>query len=400
MAIETANRQNSGQLTDGPRPVAVMMSRRRELIRPGEPWLTALVGTLRRIAADGSELVVGDGIAGSEFIRRAAFRLGISCRSVVRSAELSFDDQLPVEDQALMAAADVVYALDVRDGGNLHRMLRARLQQSHRTVIVVDVEGCQSDSVRSELCQDGARLWRPTAEQLASLHRLHSVVSDTDQITTKRTTGLYLIAPFPGTRGWDLLTHTTRARPGPWPDESRDDYVDSLLEDRLGADHSTLNVLQRIVSQKRLIASDRTIRGQYRVVSFTACPLGTLPALHRFRHHLRRWDFEPFGICLKRDWLLRHGARRVLYGDEAIWNGLTDADRPFFQVAAGRSGIDWTAEQEWRMPGDLSLTDVTANEVLLFVPDFQAAKSLAQFTDWPITLWPANYPDLASPSIQ
>ena len=39
-------------------------------------------------------------------------------------------DELPLRDRVLIAAADQVFALQVRPNGNLHRMLRARLNDS------------------------------------------------------------------------------------------------------------------------------------------------------------------------------------------------------------------------------------------------------------------------------
>ena len=185
-----------------------------------------------------------------------------------------------------------------------------------------------------------------------------------------------------------FLIHTTRACSGPWPGESFEEYADSLFEVREEADHSPLGALRRIVSQRRLIASERLIRGAHRVVSFTACSLESLPTLHRYRPHRVRWDFEPFGICIRREWLVKRGVRPVEYSDEAGWRAATDEDRPLFQVATGKSGIDWTVEQEWRCVGDLDLSELTPDDVLLFVPNFVSVKSLSRLTNWPITLWP------------
>ena len=72
------------------------------------------------------------------------------------------------------------------------------------------------------------------------------------------------------------------------------------------------------------------------------------------------------------------------------WGSMPDAHKPFFQLATGESGIDWTVEQEWRGLGDLDLSELTPNDVILFVPDYESAKSLAEVTTWPITLWPAE----------
>ena len=36
----------------------------------------------------------------------------------------------------------------------------------------------------------------------------------------------------------------------------------------------------------------------------------------------------------------------------------------------------------------IDLNDLSSDDVLLFVPNFAAAKSLAEVVEWPITLWP------------
>ena len=80
----------------------------------------------------------------------------------------------------------------------------------------------------------------------------------------------------------------------------------------------------------------------------------------------------------------------MYYGDNSRWESLPEVDRPFFQLAVGESGIDWSVEREWRHPGDLDLTTLTPDDALVFVPDFEAAKSLARISPWPITLWPVE----------
>jgi hypothetical protein len=188
------------------------------------------------------------------------------------------------------------------------------------------------------------------------------------------------------------LTHCTRRRPGPWPGEDEDQFLDDLILDRAGADHSALAALWRIVHSGRLIASGEFVRGETPVVSFTAVPLSQLQTLRTYRSHLGRWDFEPYGICIRRDWLQRCGARPVQYGDESLWETLPDADRPFFQksdshTASGKR-IDWTVEREWRHVGDMELEAIPAEAALLFVPSESEARQLAAVSPWPIVVLP------------
>src|SRR5690606_1588616 len=137
------------------------------------------------------------------------------------------------------------------------------------------------------------------------------------------------------------LAHWTRRQPGPWPDESEADYVESLLVDPQARDRAPLASLLRILRMQRLIATNRLTRSVAKVVCFTACPLVDFLRRRTFRSMHARWDFEPYGVCIDRQWLIHHGARPVIYGDEATWRQMADDDRPFFQhrgTAAGSRG--------------------------------------------------------------
>ena len=378
-----------------PNSVAIMMSRLRRLVLPDETWVAGLRGVLRKISAEPADLLLGDGTAGSEFVRQAAVRLNLSCRLVPHPNPSGTASDYSVPDQSLMDAAEVVYVLHLRANGNLHRLLNDRLEQGRSGVILVDLPNLQPPGLRDELCRKGAMTWQPTSEQIRPFEWTDSAPATTDLRGERapESSNVYTVSPFPPAEEWGFLTHSTRACPGPWPGDSFPQYVDSLLEARAEADHSALSTLMRIVAQKELIGSGRTIRGGGRVVSFTAIPLSELPTLRRFRPHRVHWDFEPYGICVRREWLSNRGARPVQYADESAWPQLSEQQRPFFQRALGESGIDWTVEQEWRVEGDLSLHDVPSTDVILFVPHFEAAKSLAAVTSWPITLWPQECPE-------
>jgi len=107
----------------------------------------------------------------------------------------------------------------------------------------------------------------------------------------------------------DYLTHCTRGTDGPWPDQDRAEYLDNLILGRPDAAHSALSALTRIVQQRRLLATGRAIRGGTPVVCFTAAGIAELRHLRTFRSHRRRWDFEPYGIGVSREWLEQRGQR-------------------------------------------------------------------------------------------
>jgi len=369
-----------------PRRIAIVMSRLPRLIDPKAEWLGGLRAALRRVHQEGAMLSVVDGTAGSSIVQRGAERLGIPIErielpddSISPSSGDQPDHDLPHRDRVLLEAADCVIVLELRTNGNVHRALRLSLQQ-RRQVLLADLQGLQSRAVRDELLNLGATLWRPDpGEQLPFKDRAISEPTGPGDVCE--------IAAIPSAAEWVYLTHSTRACAGPWPGQSSDDYLDSLLDDSQDADHSTLAALERIVTQRRLIASSQMIRGGYAMVCFTAVPLVDLPAIRRFRNHRTRWDFEPYGICIRHQWLKDRGVRSAVYGDDAVWQGLADVDRPYFQFTS-QSGIDWTVEREWRHAGDLDLRELTTDDALLFVPRHADVIRLAAWSPWPITLWP------------
>jgi hypothetical protein len=134
------------------------------------------------------------------------------------------------------------------------------------------------------------------------------------------------------------------------------------------------------------------VRGDVPVVSFTAVPARELGRLHAYRSHLSRWDFEPYGISIRREWLAARGTRPVTYGEESLWDQLPAGDQPFFQLRQSRSAggtvWDWTVEREWRHVGDVRLDTIPADTACLFVPTAEEARQLAQISRWPVVVAP------------
>jgi len=297
--------------------------------------------------------------------------------------------ELPAPDRAIFALGDRLVALHVRPEGNLLRLLRTRLRQptspAASVFLALGPELVRSDQAAELLAAGAVGWWVMNAAGEPDHDRpapwLAAPPNDCPAAA---------LVPCPPADDWPYLTHCTRRRSGPWPGEHEAHFLDDLILDRAGADHSALAALWRIARSRRLIAGSDFVRGETPVVSFTAVPLSEIRTLRTFRSHLSRWDFEPYGICIRRDWLQRRGTRPVRYGDESLWESLPPADRPFFQkrtseTAAGRV-LDWTVEQEWRHVGDLKLDGIPAQAALLFVPSDAEARQLAASSPWPVVV--------------
>ena len=382
---------------------AIVMSRLPRLVPPDAPLLLGLRAGLRRVRDRGQLLLIGAGTAGCEFVRRGAELLNVNHKRVSpvsgvpdseQRSSFHQTDEIPERDR-ILAAVDELLVLGLRSNGHWHRLLRDRLRTGAGGVTLVDLPNLEGMTVRDELASLGAAVWKPTPAETGPLSSVHASMTTLSEDIVE-------LVPFPAADGWVSLSHTTRSCPGPWPEQSLEDYLDRLLLSRRNADHSPVGTLERILQQQRLIASERTARGGIRVVSLTASPLSHLPELRRFRPHRGRWDFEPFGLCLRRSWLEERGTRPVVYGDEARWGSLDRNDRPFFQLAHSQPSvsaevtaeeqmsarIDWTIEREWRHIGDLDLSQLPREYGLVFVPNYAAARRISAVSPWPVTLWP------------
>lgn len=369
------------------RRVAIVMSRLRRLIDPHDVWLCGLRAALRRLQESGDELFVVSGTAGCEFIQQGASRLQIPIEvrtNTFAPAAPSPEGQpaIPEQDRLLVSTPDLVLALAIRPNGHVHQALQQRLADGG-AVELIDLPRLCPPAVREDLLRRGTVLWSPSVSAQRPLATLTTRPADRPTVCE--------IAPQPPADSWVFLTHTTRACSGPWPGQSQADYIDGILDNSADADHSPLAALERIVAQRKLLAASRMIRGGEAVVCFTAVPLAHLPRLRKFQTHRARWDFEPYGLCIHKDWLQHLGARPVIYGGELTWLELSEQDRPFFQFTAdpnSPSARDWTVEEEWRHRGDLDLTSLPPEKGLLFVPRYQDAARLSGSSPWPITLWP------------
>lgn len=321
---------------------------------------------------------------------------------------------VPVRDRAIVALSDQLFIFRVRPNGNLDRLVRARLSDPMWPVASLYV-AIGPTLVQTEMADAYMHLGAIGWIVLLASGSEKRTAKTVCQISCPRNRAPFV--PVPVAEPWDYLTHCTCRRKGPWPGQVDTDYLDDLILDRDDADHSAIAALRRIVCQKRLIASSQMIRGGTPVVSFTAVPLACLYPMRVFRPHRGRWDFEPYGICIRRSNLEKLGARPVLYGDNQQWASLPATERPFFQYLdptrakpatqkglqtsthharmlqtktlkhpTGRKPVDWSMEDEWRILGDLDLAQIPPDSILVFVPTVAAAQTIAAVSDWPVVV--------------
>ncbi len=172
----------------------------------------------------------------------------------------------PLRDRLLLGLCPQVLVLDERGGGTIASLVQQRLR---------DAIWPRCSLQRAVAAAPPFSSWPNVAPES------ESPVGD-----------LQLSEPF--------LWHWTRARTGPWPEQSEEAFIDQLLWNGCGAPRGALAVLRRILCQRRLAAQSGAYRGGGAAVSFTATSLDEWKSQRAYRRHRGRWDFVPYGIGLRR----------------------------------------------------------------------------------------------------
>jgi hypothetical protein len=171
---------------------------------------------------------------------------------------------------------------------------------------------------------------------------------------------------LPDETDWTYLTHFTREPSGAWPGESQSDYLRWLCSGSPFAPRDSFASLFRILKEKRIRACGRLMPGGVPMVCFTELhPRQTVP-LRRWRSGLLRWSFTQYGLALRKEVLLQHAARAVIYSDRKTIEATSPAAQCFMQVKSSGQH-DWTIEEEWRIAGDLILVEIPQESMLALV---------------------------------
>lgn len=259
-------------------------------------------------------------------------------------------------DHIIAALSSELHGIDVRPGGNMDAVLSGATKRK-ATVIMHEI----SDRTANP-AQDGP---------IGSPRR-------------KRTVGRPESLPREGTIGsetppsWDqsiFFYHYTRSCPGAWPGQTVAAYWKSLIDGDRDAGHAAFDTLSRILRQGVIRANNKLTRGNTRVVCFSACEPSALHSLIKWRPGLMRWQLEPYAIGIRRDCLLRMGARQVIYGEQSDYRTMPDDRKSLFQIRK-TSGTDWTLEKEWRVVGDIVLDAFNPSDVVVVVANTQEAQLL------------------------
>lgn len=129
-------------------------------------------------------------------------------------------------------------------------------------------------------------------------------------------------------------------------------------------------VLDKILKEGKLRGSAYKIRGGHKCVCFTESPITELNATFSMvsiandpSQHTR---YEPYGIAVKKDWLLSKGGRPVIYQPDKEYDLLPEELRYRHVRYDPADGIDFTWEREWRIKTDELILE--PEKTLVIVP--------------------------------
>lgn len=263
-------------------------------------------------------------------------------------------------DELLSKVASRVCVLAIRKGGRTESALIRRCHSMQHPNVSVLRSSDSSTSAISKLLSSGAHQWILCSPPLSER-------TPSRQESPRPRFRIPIVDQLPE---GEFLIHCTRACPGPWPGQSEEEFLDDLIFQNEGKDHSATATLNRILTTGYLWANNQITRSNQRVVCFTEVPLESLHELRKFQSHLARWDFLPVGVAIRKACLAAAGARPVIYGDESTWSELSEQDQPYFQLATSqtKSGntISWQLEREWRIIGDLQLNQFGEDDIFAF----------------------------------
>lgn len=335
-------------------------------------------------------------------VRMHYFPAGDSPKSPLRESLTSQESGrlagVPPVDRGLALLPGRIMVVAAKCGGRTYRSVEHRLTSRHypdgsTRVLRVAEPACSSPSASERAWQKGAAELqaRGAVVWLTPIDRWRGVQARLDRQLwyADRRTCQPLLLDQP--QADDFLIHCTRSAAGPWPDQSQLSFDDHLLMSESGAGRSPLESLMRIVIQQRLIASQQLRRGDLPTVCLSAVRLEELLGRRKFQSHLGRWDWEPYGIAIRRQSVARLGGRPVDYRPESEAGRLSPQQLAFYQPDKPH----WIAEREWRLIGDLRLDQIPSTMAFVFVPTLTEARQLQPISHWPIWVIPEGDGKLA-----
>jgi hypothetical protein len=309
----------------------------------------------------------------SPFLDPASFpRLVLSC--LTKAATCPKPTRMVCRDRLLALVSDLHCVLELRSEGNLFKILEEQQKAQPRPLWIYRPKAGTSENAGNVKLLE---LFSHSATGISTGEVNDTPISRPPSVSSKGPRGAFRLLRMPEINWQGYLYHYVRPCPGPWPSQSYRNYLKDLLHDEPLAGHSALDTLARILTEKRVRASSRIVRGDQPVISWTPRPPLELSSIRRWNRALMRWTLEPYGLAVKRLFLKERGAKPAVYGSSTVYQKLSHEERFRFQLHEPPR-CSWKNEREWRLPNDLELTESLVDHAFGFVSTHSDAETLAR----------------------
>ena len=384
--------------------LAVFNSRKPRSLSPDTPWLEVLRFFLNNSRGGKAALASGTGTLTYDLVSAHAVRAGIplvrfaafsilepgsdeaSLREFPGSGVISClfsthacprERRLVCRDRDLAALSNVHAVVELRSGGNLERVLTERQSISPVPRFVFSPAKKTMQNAGNFLLLEKLEKFPRHCRKIVLPEKSRSFPGNpTDTIAASPERA----EPPPGFPEWDeYLFHYTRSCVGPWPGQSKTEYLFELLDSAPFSGHTALDTLARILKEARLRGGYKLVRGTEPVISWSSHPPSRFWSLRKWNPGLVRWTVEPYGIAISRGMLRKLGAKPAIYGTDEVFKVLREIEKFRFQLSRpGR--CDWRSEREWRLRGDLNLDASVRGCWFAFVPGTAEKEKLLRLT--------------------
>jgi len=378
-----------------------LLSRQSRRPHPDDWWVNAVRETARWVSSNDAVTVTGGGLLHLDFARWAAHLYGpvvyvdINKLITVRTTgagpapyhwcdlrllpkhprAMPKKELLSARDELVAALSDALIAIAVRKGGAMERIGLDAISNGKK------VFALEPPSRSKEYGGNWNLLERGAEKIELEIHR-PAVIGSDGRKGGKGARTSCVPAPCSLSTG-DYLWHFTRECQGPWPGETWETYFADLAAGAPGAGHSALDSLARILSEERIRACGRMIRGGFPVVCWSGAEPGEFIQGRRYRSALVRWEFQPYAIGIGRDVAQKLGLSKVICLPSGEYSSIIERDRYLFQARPDNSG-KFSVEEEWRNFGDFPLTDLHPSEGAALVKSPEEAAQILPKSRFPV----------------
>ena len=271
----------------------------------------------------------------------AEFRLEPGISEIIDIAGASTDtsekELMHLRDVQVVQAADVIIPVSLRRGGAMMKL----------------VEQARDDG--KEIVDDFMCEYTDRSASLA-----YTVSPDDINPDLSKVAGHYLF-------------HWTRANNSAWPGERLLDFYRAVIESERYP-RTAFDTLNNIIGSRKLIASSRHMPERIPTVSFTALAPEEAAPLMRWRARFSQMSFEPYGIGIATEACVGLGISPVRYYDRST-SVSRNADDSWLSQSIG-TVTDWRQEKEYRHRGDLLLSDLPTEQMIVVCCTHEEAREV------------------------